>query len=142
VKEYSRLDRIADQMQRDLADLISNEVKDPRVGMATVNQVRVSKDLGYADVYVTLLTIDDVNENSATVIESVKALNRAAGFLRTELARRIKLRTIPALRFHYDASVRRGRDMDALIAKARQKDAALHQGASGAEASDAPEHEG
>ena len=125
MKEYSRLDRIADQMQRDLADLIRNDVKDPRVGMATVNQVRVSKDLGYADVYVTLLTIDDVNENSVAVIESVKALNRAAGFLRTELARRIKLRTIPALRFHYDASVRRGRDMDALIAKALQKDDAL-----------------
>ena len=141
MKEYSRLDRIADQMQRDLADLISNEVKDPRVGMATVNQVRVSKDLGYADIYVTLLTIDDVNENSAEVIESVKALNRAAGFLRTELARRIKLRTIPALRFHYDASVRRGRDMDALIAKARKKDAELNQDESGAPVQDSSEPE-
>ena len=54
-REFKRTDRIADQIQRDLAELIRHSVKDPRVGMVTVNQVLVSKDLGYADVYVTLI---------------------------------------------------------------------------------------
>ncbi len=122
MREFSRLDRIADQMQRDLAELLRTELKDPRVGMVTINAVKVAKDLGYADVYVTLLTVNEVNEKSPEVQESLKALNHAAGFLRSELGRRIKLRTIPQLRFHYDVSVGRGRALDALINRARDKD--------------------
>ena len=123
--EFKRTDRIADQMQRDLAELLRSSIKDPRVGMVTVNQVEVSKDLGYANVYVTLLTMDDLDANSPEVKETIKVLNGAAGFLRSELSRMIKLRTIPQLRFHFDASVKRGRELDQLISKARQKDQTL-----------------
>lgn len=124
--EFKRTDRIADQMQRDLAELLRSSIKDPRVGMVTVNQVEVSKDLGYANVYVTLLTMDDLDANSPEVKETIKVLNGAAGFLRSELSRMIKLRTIPQLRFHFDASVKRGRELDQLISKARQKDQTLN----------------
>ena len=104
-REFKRTDRIADQMQRDLAELVRSEVKDPRVGMVTINQVSVAKDLGYADVYVTLLTMEDLDEHAEQVKTTIKVLNGAAGFLRSELGKRIKLRTIPQLRFHFDACV-------------------------------------
>jgi ribosome-binding factor A len=122
-REFSRTDRIADQIQKDLATLIRTEVKDPRVGMVTVNDVNVARDLGYADVYVTLLTLDENNADSPEVKESLKVLNAAAGFLRSQLGKMIKLRTIPQLRFHFDSSVGEGRRLDSLINKARAKDA-------------------
>lgn len=123
-QEFSRTDRIADQMQRDLAELIRSSLKDPRLGMVTVNQVTVARDLGYADVYVTLLTVDDLDADAEEVKTTIKILNGAAGFLRSELGRMIRLRTIPQLRFHFDASVKRGRELDQLIASARKKDQA------------------
>ena len=121
--DFKRTDRIADQMQRDLAELLRSSMKDPRIGMVTVNQVVVAKDLGYADVYVTLLTADDLDASDPQVKSTIKVLNGAAGFLRSELSKMIKLRTIPQLRFHFDASVKRGRELDHLITQARQKDA-------------------
>jgi len=121
-QDYKRTDRIADQMQRDLAELIRSSLKDPRVGMVTVNKVEVARDLGYASVYVTLLTVDDLDADSEEVKSTIKILNGAAGFLRSELSRMIQLRTIPQLRFHFDASVKRGRTLDKLITDARQKD--------------------
>ncbi|WP_197475908.1 ribosome-binding factor A, partial [Oleiphilus sp. HI0043] len=66
-QDFKRTDRIADQMQRDLAELLRSSMKDPRVGMVTVNQVVVAKDLGFADVYVTLLTVDDLDADAAEV---------------------------------------------------------------------------
>ena len=65
-QDFKRTDRIADQMQRDLAELLRSSMKDPRVGMVTVNQVVVAKDLGFADVYVTLLTVDDLDADPVT----------------------------------------------------------------------------
>ena len=124
-QDFKRTDRIADQMQRDLAELLRSSMKDPRVGMVTVNQVVVAKGLGFADVYVTLLTVDDLDADAAEVKSTIKVLNGAAGFLRSELGRMIKLRTIPQLRFHFDASVKRGRQLDNLISQARKKDADL-----------------
>lgn len=121
-QDFKRTDRIADQMQRDLAELLRSSMKDPRIGMVTVNQVVVAKDLGYADVYVTLLTVDDLDADSEEVKSTIKVLNGAAGYLRSELSRMIKLRTIPQLRFHFDASVKRGRQLDQLITQARKKD--------------------
>jgi ribosome-binding factor A len=121
-QEFKRTDRIADQMQRDLAELIRSSLKDPRVGMVTVNKVEVARDLGYANVYVTLLTVDDLDADAEEVKTTIKILNGAAGFLRSELSRMIQLRTIPQLRFHFDASVKRGRTLDKLITDARQKD--------------------
>lgn len=118
-KEYSRTQRVADQVQRDLAQLIQRDLKDPRLGMVTVSYVQISKDLGYADVYVTVLPLGGKDEAEA-IVDSLKVLNNAAGHLRHELARGIKLRIMPELRFHFDETVERGRHLHSLIEKAHQ----------------------
>ncbi len=114
-KEYSRTRRIADQMQKDLSVIIQQEVKDPRVGIVTVTEVKVSKDLGYADVYFTCMSLNDDKDTRTT---SEKVLNGASGFLRTLLASAIKLRVMPLLRFHYDPLLGSATRMDKLIKEA------------------------
>ncbi|OPX54894.1 ribosome-binding factor A [Oceanospirillum multiglobuliferum] len=113
-REFKRTDRISEQLQKELARLIQFEVKDPRLGMVTVNQVKISSDLGYADVYITVLNKD----TEAEAKEDVEVLRRASGFLRTQIGKAIKLRTVPQLRFHYDASVVYGQKLSSLIDKA------------------------
>lgn len=117
-REFSRIDRIGDQMQRELAQLIQREVKDPRLGMVTVNAVKVSRDLGYADIYVSLLTTEELGAESPEVIESLAVLNKAAGFLRGQIGRAMKLRVVPLLRFHFDELQGYSRRLDGLIRKA------------------------
>ena len=117
--EFSRTQRLGEQIQRDLATLIQRELKDPRLGMVTVNFVKLSKDLSYADVNVTVLVADDAPERIAA---SLAILNQASTFLRTELGRGLKVRKVPNLRFHYDYSLKRGADINALIHQARAKD--------------------
>jgi len=118
-RDFKRTDRIGDQIQRDLASLIQREIKDPRLGMVTVNHVKVAKDLGYADIYITVMPWGEQDEAEATQ-QTLDVLKQAAGFLRAELARGIKLRVVPALRFHYDESIHRGRHLTSLIEKARR----------------------
>ncbi len=118
-QEYSRTQRVADQIQRELAALIQREVKDPRVGMATVSAVEVSRDLSHAKVFVTILNGD---EDQQEITESVKALNNASGFLRSQLGQRMKLRIVPTLRFHFDDSLSRGNYLSNLIDQARASD--------------------
>ncbi|GGB99998.1 ribosome-binding factor A [Marinobacterium zhoushanense] len=120
-REFKRTDRVADQIQRDLAVLIQREIKDPRLGMVTISHAKVSKDLGYADVYVTVMPFGEQDEAEA-IKASLKVLNSAAGFLRSELARGIKLRIMPQLRFHFDESVERGRRLHSLIESAYQQE--------------------
>ncbi len=115
-REYSRTVRVAEQLRRELAILIQQEVKDPRLGMVTVSDVEVSSDLAHAKVYVTVLGGEDKIE------ETVAVLNRAANFLRRELGRRLVLRIIPRLKFHYDRSIRQGAELSALIEKAVHDD--------------------
>ena len=117
---YNRTDRIADQMQRDLAMLVQRELKDPRIGMVTISGVKVSRDLAFADVYVTFMGI----EGEEKVKEGLSVLTNAAGFLRSSLAKGLKLRVIPNLRFHYDPTVVDGPKMSALINKAVSADRA------------------
>ncbi|NLW04660.1 MAG: 30S ribosome-binding factor RbfA [Pseudomonadaceae bacterium] len=120
MKEFSRLDRIGDQMQRELAVMIQREIKDPRLdAMITVSGVKVSKDLGYADIYVTVLGKED---NPEVIAENMAILKQAAGFLRGRIGQSIKLRVIPQLRFHYDESVQRGQHLSSLIEKALAED--------------------
>ena len=120
MKEYSRLDRIGDQMQRELAVMIQREIKDPRLdAMITVSGVKVSKDLGYADIYVTVLGKED---NPEVIAENMAILKKAAGFLRGRIGQNIKLRVVPQLRFHYDESVQRGQHLSSLIEKALAED--------------------
>ncbi|PCJ38725.1 MAG: ribosome-binding factor A [Moraxellaceae bacterium] len=118
---YSRTDRIADQMQRDLAVLVQRELKDPRLGMTTISGIKVSRDLAFADVYVTFMGIEEDEEG---IKQGLSVLTNAAGFLRSSLAKGIKLRVMPSLRFHYDQTVVEGPRMSALINRARSEDIA------------------
>lgn len=109
--------RVADQIQRDLAELI-RDLKDPRVGMVTLNSVDVSPDYAHAQVYFSVLLAEPE--------KSAEALNEAAGFLRNGLFKRLAIHTVPTLHFHYDKTTERAADLSALIAKAnsvRAKDA-------------------
>jgi ribosome-binding factor A len=120
-KEYSRTQRVADYLQRELAELIQHEVRDPRIGMVSITGVEVSRDLGHARVYYTALECDSSEEAA----ESTEALNRAAGFLRSELSRDSRMRSVPQLRFYFDSSVGRGRELEALIRRAAESDREL-----------------
>jgi ribosome-binding factor A len=102
--------QIADQIQRDLTELIARELKDPRVGMVTVNAVEVTPDYAHAKVFFSIL----VGEPQ----ETEDALNQAAGFLRNHLFKRLHIHTVPTLHFHFDRTTERAADMNALIAKA------------------------
>ncbi len=116
---HSRTERVGDQIQRELAEVLQFEMKDPRVGMVTLNEVRVSRDLAYSDIYFTVLADDEADAHAA---EAEKVLTHAAGYLRTALASRMNLRMVPRLRFHYDSSVQRGRKLSSLIDSAVRSD--------------------
>ena len=98
-REFTRAERVSDAVQQELAVLIRDEVRDPRVGMVSVTDVDVSRDLAYAKIH----------------DQAVRALNGAAGYLRKLLAASIKLRVTPKLTFIYDESGRRGQHLSALI---------------------------
>ena len=116
VKERSRTYRVADQIQRELADILRKGVKDPRLPeMVTISDVSVSRDLSVATIYFTL--VDEERRQDADFV-----LNRAAGFIRTELSRRIQLRSVPQLRFRYDDSIEKGEHIESLIQSALESD--------------------
>ena len=101
--------RVADQIQRDLGELI-RELKDPRVGMITVNSVEVTPDYAHAKVYFSLLIGDSA--------ESEIALNEAAGFLRNGLFKRLSIHTVPTLHFKFDRTTERAAELNAMILQA------------------------
>ena len=101
--------RVADQIQRDLAELI-RELKDPRLGMATITQIEVTPDYAHAKVYFSVLVGDPA--------ETGVALNEAAGFLRNGLFKRLSIHTVPTLHFHFDHSTERAAEITALIQRA------------------------
>jgi ribosome-binding factor A len=119
-REYSRTLRVGQQIHRELAELIRTELKDPGIGMITLGDVEVSKDLAYARVYYTVLGEGEAIEATGA------ALRRASGFLRRELGRRMRLRIVPELKFVYDDSQVRGARLDALIAEAVREDRERH----------------
>lgn len=105
--------RVADQIQRDLSELISFELKDPRVGMITLTEVQLTPDYAHAKVYFTLL-----KDNPEAVRDTLAGLNKAAGFLRNQLGKRLHIHTLPQLHFIHDTSTMRGMAMSALIDQA------------------------
>ena len=115
-----RLKRMADSVQRELSELIRQELKDPRLGgLVTISAVKVSADMGYAEVYVTVMGRELGDEQSEVANkETLDVLNKASGFLRHELSRRIKTRITPRLRFNYDKTNAYGNYMFGLIAEA------------------------
>ena len=102
--------QVADQIQRDLAELIARELKDPRVGMVTIQAVEVTPDYAHAKVFFSLLKGDPA--------ESTEGLNQAAGFLRSGLFKRLHIHTVPTLHFQFDRTTEKAADMNALIAQA------------------------
>ncbi len=102
--------------------MLQREIKDPRVGMVTVSGVKVAKDLSFADVYVTFMTLEKEDE----VKEALAVLEHASGFLRSMLAKSIKLRVMPRLRFHFDQVIVSGPRITSLINKAIREDEARH----------------
>lgn len=111
-REFSRTRRIAQQLQQELAQVLQRDMKDPRIGFVTVNDVDVSRDLSYAKVFVTFF-----EEDEKLVQEKVEALDAAAGYIRSLVAGRMKLRVMPELRFVYDASLVEGMRMSNLVSR-------------------------
>lgn len=106
---YARVDRVKEQIMRELAELVRTSLKDPRAGFITINDVDVTRDYSHATVHYTVLSGD--REASAEALENAK------GFLRSELAKQIKLFRIPELHFQYDESLERGVHLSSLIDK-------------------------
>jgi ribosome-binding factor A len=109
-----RPQKLGELIQRELSELLQRELRDPGVGMITITAVDVSPDFSHARVLYTTL-------DSAHAQDAAKGLKRAAGFLRSQLAKRLKLYTTPQLRFEYDASVERGDRLSRLIDAANPK---------------------
>ena len=135
----SRAQRVADQIQRELANLIQLEVNDPRVGLVSITGVDVSRDLAHAKVHITVMNTlsEDADVNEATlsspgeldkleIEENLKALTKASGYLRTLLSKRLSTRSVPKLEFHYDGSIERGQQLSDLIDGALAADRKLH----------------
>lgn len=117
-REFSRRDRVAEQIRKELGDLITTRVKDPGVHLATVTDVDVSPDLKHAKVYVGMLDVVGGGDQAGQVLAG---LQRARGFLKGELARRLRLRVMPELRFYEDATERNAQHLSNVI------DAAVHE---------------
>ena len=116
-REFSRSRRVGEQIQRELAELVQRELKDPRLGMVTISAVEVTRDMSVAKVFFTVFGDENHDEK-----QSLEALNSANGFLRRELGHRMRLRCVPELRFHYDHSIEKGSHLSALINEAVASD--------------------
>jgi len=114
-QEFSRAQRVSGAIQKELATILYHQVKDQRLKLMTISAVKVTRDLAYAKVYVTVL--DDKQAE-----DIVAAANKAAGFIRTLLAKKIDFRTVPSLTFIYDKSLKEGQRMAELIDKAIARD--------------------
>ena len=132
MREHGRDLRIGDFIRDELASIIQREMRDPRVGMVSVNEARVSKDLSWVDVYVSSFETKTAEEREALV----GVLNGAAGYFRSELAKRHSMRTTPKPRFHYDETVERGPKLESLIESAIAADEKMHQDHDGPDSGD------
>ncbi|MDO6704748.1 MULTISPECIES: 30S ribosome-binding factor RbfA [unclassified Photobacterium] len=118
-KEFSRTQRVAQQLQKELAVILQREIKDPRIGMATISSVEVSRDMGYAKVYVTFLTVGE-----QTPEDSLEALREMAPYIRSLLGKQIRLRVTPELNFIFDQSLTEGMRISNLVSKVVRDDEA------------------
>jgi ribosome-binding factor A len=113
MKASNRSQRIADQVQRDLADLIVREIRDPRIGLVTISGVEVSPDYAHAKVFFTVI--------GSSAQDATEGLNAAAGRLHNLLFKRLRIHTVPRLHFVHDTSVEHGFEIDRLIDEAAAK---------------------
>ena len=119
-RDYPRSRRVGQQIQRELVELIRREVKDPRIGLISITAVEVSKDIAYANIFVS--AFGEVDGSGDEADESVAILNDASGYLRHLLGKEMRLRTVPQLRFKADNSIAEGMRMSAIIAAAVDSD--------------------
>jgi len=110
-----RVQRIADRIRQELSELLIREISDPRLRQIFITDVRVDCELAYADVYVSAV------EGVARSIEILQGLKHASGFLRHELTARVKLRTFPQLRFHWDPTPENADHIERLLAQIKEK---------------------
>jgi len=116
-REFARTDRVGQEIQKEIATILMREVKDPRLVMTTVSAVELTRDLAYAKIFVTFFS----NEESE-IKSSIEVLNEAAGFIRSLLAKKLRARIMPHLRFVYDSSMSEGVRMSSLVDKAVASD--------------------
>lgn len=115
--------RVADQIQKDLSEILTFELKDPRVGLVTITEVQVTPDYAYAKVFFTTL-----NDGEEAIRETLLGLEKASGFIRNQLSKRLHIHTLPQLRFEYDRSVVRGMALSDLIDQANSQRARDDEG--------------
>lgn len=108
MKQHKRSTRVADLIRREVADILQNRIKDPRVGFLTVTDISLSDDLRNATVFLSIL-------DKAEAVATVKILNASSGFVKAELGRRIRLRYMPSITFRIDEAVERGEKIDRLL---------------------------
>ncbi len=125
-REFNRSERVAGQIRRELAQLIQQEVRDPDIGFISLSDVEVTRDLAHAKVFITVFE----NEKADSTI---KALKGAAKYLRHRLSQEMRIRSVPELHFHHDASVETGQKMDQLIYAAIAADRTNNTGDSDSE---------
>ena len=111
MREFSRTDRVAQQIQKEIAVILQREIKDPRLGFVTVSAVEVSRDISYAKIFVTVLNTSDEDKTK----QSVQILNDATGYIRSILGKRIRARIMPELRFVVDTSLLEGMRISNLV---------------------------
>ena len=111
MREFSRTDRVAQQIQKEIAVILQREIKAPRLGFVTVSAVEVSRDLSYAKIFVTVLNTSDEDKTK----QSVQILNDATGYIRSILGKRIRARIMPELRFVVDTSLLEGMRISNLV---------------------------
>ncbi|HDO1321621.1 TPA: 30S ribosome-binding factor RbfA [Aeromonas veronii] len=118
-REFSRTRRVGQQIQREIALILQREVKDPRIGMVTVSDVEVSRDLNYAKIYVTFLQLENDAER---IKDGLQGLTEAAGYIRSLLGSAMRLRVVPELRFYYDQTLVEGMRLSNLVTNTVRED--------------------
>lgn len=122
-RDFSRSQRVSQEMQKEIAIILQREVKDPRIGMATVSGVEISRDLAYAKVFVTFFNLSGGEESEEEMVANgLTALNEAAGFIRSLLGKAMRLRIVPELTFAYDNSLVEGMRMSNLVSNVVKND--------------------
>ncbi len=111
-REFKRSARVASQMQKEIAIILQLGIKDPRIGFITVNEVELSKDLATAKIYITALGADEQGQN-----DNIKWLNDAAPYIRSEMGHRMRLRSVPYIKFYYDNSFETGMRVSELLSE-------------------------
>ena len=122
-REFKRSDRVAQELKKEVAVSLQREVKDPRIGMVTVSDVEVSRDLAYAKIFVTFLFDND----QEAIVQGMKGLEKASPYIRSLVGKVMRLRIVPELRFIYDESLVEGMRMSNLVSNVIREDEAKHK---------------